>query len=463
MVAFLQHISFENSRFRGDRRGLHAKLSVAQNRGNQFSLSQHFGEEAMNRLHTTALLGGCALLAAVAAAQAGGFARGTADTDIIFEEGNFNMRAGMTLVSPSRGYATITTSPLLGGTGAPANTSDGDHVDGYAVPNVAVKFNLTDDLRCAGTYTQSFGAGAEYGPQAITAGLIDGTGTMSEGFESNEFGATCGYKFDLSKGRAWVLGGVFGQDFNYKQVVRFAPFGLPPALAPAANGTGTLSFDDRWRAGYRIGVAYEIPEIALRAQLMYRSAVTHSPSGGSGDTFVVKSAGGTTLASFPTDGEGTLPQSLELKVQSGIAPGWLAFGSVRWTDWSVLDVLTYNIQGLDGNPRVLEYYYQDGWTVSGGIGHAFNDTLSGSVGLSWDKGVSTTEDALTDTYTVFAGVSLKDKIGGELRAGAALSYLTSGSVGADSTPTTPGPGNSFAYTVDGDWSVAGTLSYAVNW
>ena len=89
--------------------------------------------------------------------------------------------------------------------------------------------------------------------------------------------------------------------------------------------------------------------------------------------------------------------------------------------------------------------------------------MSGSVGLSWDRGVSTTEDALTDTYTLFAGVSLRDKIGGELRAGAALSYLTSGSVAADPTPTTPGPGNSFAYTVGDDWSVAGTVSYAVNW
>jgi long-chain fatty acid transport protein len=412
----------------------------------------------MKRLHVTALLAGCATLAAMGQAGAGGFTRGTADTDIIFEEANFNMRAGVTLVSPSRGYETIT-SPLLGGT---VSTSDGDHIDGYAVPNMAIKFNLTDDLRCAGTYTQSFGAGAEYGPQAITAGLIDGTGTISEGFESNEFGATCGYKFNLSKGRAWLLGGVFGQDFSYQQVVQFAP-GLPPPLNIAAGGTGTLSFDDTYRAGYRIGVAYEIPEIALRAQLMYRSAVTHTPAGGPGDTFVVRLANGVELPPFATDGEGTLPQSLELKVQSGIAPGWLAFGSVRWTDWSVLDVLTYNIQGLPGNPRVLEYYYQDGWTVTGGIGHAFSETVSASVGISWDKGVSTTEDALTDTYTLFGGVALKDKLGGELRAGAAVSYLTSGSVGADPTPTTPGAGNSFAYSVGNDWSVAGTLSYAVNW
>ena len=71
----------------------------------------------------------------------------------------------------------------------------------YAIPSTAIKFNVTDDLRCAGTYTQPFGADSEYGPQAILFGsLADGTGTMSEGFTSNEFGATCGYKFDLAKG-----------------------------------------------------------------------------------------------------------------------------------------------------------------------------------------------------------------------------------------------------------------------
>ena len=65
----------------------------------------------------------------------------------------------------------------------------------------AIKFNVTDDLRCAGTYTQPFGADSEYGPQAILFGsLADGTGTVSEGFDTNEFGATCGYKFDLAKG-----------------------------------------------------------------------------------------------------------------------------------------------------------------------------------------------------------------------------------------------------------------------
>ncbi|MDR7225050.1 outer membrane protein transport protein [Aminobacter aminovorans] len=410
----------------------------------------------MNISRLKALLGATALtIVAAGAAQAGGFARGTADTDILFEEGNFNVRTGVTIVAPQRGYDTIT-SPLLGGT---VKVTDGKYSETYVIPSAAVKFNITDDLRCAGTYTQPFGGGATYGPQAITAGLADGTGTMSEKFTANEFGATCSYKFDLGKGRAWLIGGLFAQNFEYEQVVRFAP-GVPGF---PAGGTGTLTFDDKYQGGYRIGAAYDIPEIALRAQVLYRSEIEHSPAGGTGNTFVVRSAGGTTLATLPTNGVGTLPQSVELKLQSGIAPGWLAFGSVKWTDWSVLDVLRYNIVGIPGNPRVLEYYWQDGWTVSAGIGHAFTDNISGLVGVTWDQGVSTTEDVHTDTYTLFTGVSLKDKFGGELRLGGALAYMTSGSVAADPTPTTPGPGNTFAYTVGGDMTYAVSASYKVKW
>ena len=346
----------------------------------------------MKSAHLKALLAGCATLAAVGAAAAGGYSRGTADTDLIFEEGNFNMRAGVTIVMPQRGYETLTAppaGPLAGLTpGQSYASTDGNYTQTYAIPSVAIKFNVADDLRCAGTYTQSFGADSEFGPQAILFGsLADGTGTVSEGFDTNEFGATCGYKFDLAKGRAWLIGGAFLQDFTYSQTVRLngqvVAGGLvlagllnpaaAPAFAAAINNTdATLRFNGDYEPGFRVGVAYEIPEIALRAQLMYRSQVHHTPEG----TFTTALDGPSGPA--PTIGDGTLPQSVELKLQSGIAPGWLAFGSVRWTDWSVLDTLDYTILGgpLPGD-RELEYFYKDGWTATGGLGHSFSETISG--------------------------------------------------------------------------------------
>lgn len=57
----------------------------------------------MNKKGLAALAAATALsLLGVAAAQAGGFSRGTADTDILFEQGNFNVRTSITVVSPER-------------------------------------------------------------------------------------------------------------------------------------------------------------------------------------------------------------------------------------------------------------------------------------------------------------------------------------------------------------------------
>src|SRR6185312_1347224 len=67
---------------------------------------------------------------------------------------------------------------------------------------------------------------------------------------------------------------------------------------------------------------------------------------------------------FAALGKGNLPQSVEVKLQSGIAPGWLAFGSVKWTDWSVQKELLV----LTDNPEVGSadiYNWKDGWTVTG--------------------------------------------------------------------------------------------------
>lgn len=425
----------------------------------------------MTRSYVTALLTTCAVLAAAVTAQAGGFSRGTADTDILFEDANFNMRTGMAFVMPRRGFATVTApdTPLstAGGLvrGQKYKSTDDDYTQDYAVPSMAVKFNIAEDLRCAGTYTQPFGADSVYGPQAVLFGAAaDGTGTMNEQFETNEFGATCGYKFDLEKGRAWLIGGAFLQDFSYSQQVKFV-FGAPDFLVPLPrNTTATLSFEDQYRAGFRLGAAYEIPEIALRAQILYRSEVNHSPGGGQNDNFSVVLPNGIALPALATAGSGTLPQSVELKLQSGIAPGWLGFGSVKWTDWSVLDKLDYTIEGL--GPQELEYYFRDGWTVTAGVGHSFTEEISGVMGLTWDRGVSTTEDTLSDVYTVAAGMAFKDKIGGEVRFGGAISYLTAASVSAQAGAGTPGvedPGAAFGYSVDGDWTYAFSAGYKVNW
>jgi long-chain fatty acid transport protein len=125
-----------------------------------------------------------------------------------------------------------------------------------------------------------------------------------------------------------------------------------------------------------------------------------------------------------------MPDSLELKVQSGVAPGWLVFGSVKWTDWSQLQVIQINPNStLDPRnlPTSLTLLYRDGWTVTGGVGHKFNDQWSGAASLTWDRGTSHGYGNQTDTWTLGTGVSYSPTENVELRLAGAVGLLTSGS------------------------------------
>lgn len=385
----------------------------------------------MNTVRLKALLGATALTVAISgAANAGGFSRGTADTDILFEQGNFNMRTSVTVVSPNRKF---TVNPYPDGVGY-------DYADTYAIPSAAVKFKFFDELSCAGTLAEPYGGDSTF--------IFPGNGNLKktkEDFSVIEYGATCAFQYDLGQGRVSLLGGAFVENVNYHLV--------------GMSGTNIVNLTDSG-AGWRIGAAYEIPDIALRAQVMYRSS-TEVAASGTTDVPPMN-------LELPAAGFAQLPQSVEMKLQTGIAPGWLAFGSAKWTDWSVNErlVLVLNTNDPANYTVVNTYNWQDGWTVTGGVGHAFTDAISGLVFASWDSGVSTGWDLMSDTYTAGAGLSLKDKIGGELRAGVGVSYLTA----AEETqyngayvPNSPDPKNGFNRAVGNDWAFSFSGGYSIKW
>jgi long-chain fatty acid transport protein len=340
-------------------------------------------------------LGVACATALVGAANAGGFNRGTADTDILFEEGNFVSRAGVTFVSPTQNVTSV-----AGGV-----PSSGDILPDYYIPSVGFKLQITDSAACAGTYTTPFGGNSDYSGFMLGGALLgrdplSPTGTVSTNFTAHEFGWTCGYSMNAGRGKVTVFGGAFLQHVDYVQTV-------------AALGGATLDLaDDGY--GYRVGAAYEIPEIALRAQVIYRSAVGISATG----NFTLASG---TVVNPAATGSATLPQIVEAKLQTGIAPGWLAFASVKWTDWSVFDVLSYNATGA---PATLNFYWRDGWTVSGGVAHRFNEQLAGSVGVTWDRGVGTGHDLQSDTWTIGVGGSFTPDKMTEIRAGVGYTYIS---------------------------------------
>ncbi|MBZ9965589.1 OmpP1/FadL family transporter [Mesorhizobium sp. B292B1B] len=372
----------------------------------------------MNNLRLKALLGaGCFSLAllgtAMSSAHAGGLERGGYDIDLLFDPAPFTTDAEATYVMPDRKYENAR-GP--GGANLGLGTS-ADGAEGYWVPRIGMKAQIVQGVDCMVDYSQPWGA-------HTAPGMWNGAlSNIETDIKSNNYAGTCSYKFDAGKGQLRFIGGLFYQDISgFKESL--------VNLAPVLTGRVDLEASG-W--GWRAGVAYEIPDIALRASLVYNSKVKLDNI--SGTLTLPAILGG----SRPIYGaEESMPDSLELKLQSGIAPGWLAFGSIKWVNWSVLQSVPICptiapgaacFTNGPGQVTSLDLMYRDGWTVSGGIGHKFNDQWSAAGQLTWDRGTSHGYGAQTDTWTLGGGVAYTPQPNIEVRLAGAVGVLTSGHSG----------------------------------
>lgn len=370
------------------------------------------------------------LLLAATSASAGGLERAGYNIDLLFDPSDYVFDTSATYVNPQRDLKNVRDN--IGADGdLNGLRSDGIRdTEGYWVPRVAFKAGIGDAVDCMVDYSQPWGA--HINPGANWAGANDNIETK---IESHNYAGTCSYSFDVGPGQLRVIGGGFYQEVSgFKDRLVFAL----PAGAPI-NGVGRLELEgDGW--GWRAGVGYEIEEYALRTSLVYNSAVKLDDITGTLDLRQVPGAvlPGLAGTSFPVFGSADMPDSLELKFQTGVAPGWLVFGAVKWTDWSQLQSLPFCPTSTRGIPcntsgptevTSLDLLYRDGWTVSGGVGHKFNEQWSGALSLTWDRGVSTGIGTLTDTWTVGTGVSYAPTENIEFRVAGALGLLTSGSSG----------------------------------
>lgn len=360
-------------------------------------------------------------------AQAGGLERGGYNIDLLFDPSTYAAEATATYVNPQReldNVVDINPANGIGSNGIGGGKTDGVRdTEGYWVPRVGVKAAFGDSIDCMADYSQPWGAHTN--PGSNWRGANDNIETK---IESDNYAATCSYKWDVGQGQFRIIAGGF-----YQEVGGFKERLVTPVFAPGFDGVGRLDLDGSgW--GWRTGVAYEIPEYALRASLVYNSAVDLDNLKGDIDLSSVllpNGAGGFVPGTkYGVHSFASMPDSLELKLQSGIAPGWLAFGSIKWTDWSQLQIIqvTPNSTADPRNlPTSLDLLYRDGWTVTGGIGHKFNDQWSGAVSLTWDRGTSHGYGNQTDTWTVGTGVSYAPTENVELRLAGVVGILTSGS------------------------------------
>lgn len=198
--------------------------------------------------------------AAVGAAQAGGLERGGYNVDLLFNPAPFAAEATGTYVMPQRKLDNVVDMDPSDGT--PAGPSQGvKDTESYFSPRLGLKVGIGEQVDCLVDYSEPWGVHTN--PGANWAGANQNIETK---VNSHSFGGTCSYKMQAGKGQFRVLGGVFYQKLEgFKERQVFFP-------TLAGNGIGRLDLEGSG-VGWRVGAAYEIPEIAFRASLVYNSRV----------------------------------------------------------------------------------------------------------------------------------------------------------------------------------------------
>ena len=179
------------------------------------------------------------------------------------------------------------------------------------------------------------------------------------------------------------------------------------------------SFKKDSGVGWLAGLAYEIPEIALKASVTYRSEIDHEAATIENTSTlptlaqlnVIPEATANSIAGTQKDTKITTPQSVNLDFQSGIMANTVAFANVRWVNWKKFELQPYqfgvisNIVGqlptvAQPNGFNLLKYSDDQWSANVGVGRKLTDQWAGNVSVGWDSGAGNPITALgpTDGY-----------------------------------------------------------------
>lgn len=300
----------------------------------------------MNKLGVTATV----LLASTSLAQAGGIERTATTTGILFEEGTYLELS----------YGSV--SPDVSGSvnGAPINS--GDMAPSYNTVTLGFHHDINDQLSFSLIIDEPIGADVQY-PGSLAPGGYPFAGSYAE-LSSRQI--TAALRYEMANNVS-VYGGLRAVQVDGDVYVSTPLF------------TYELHADTSYELGYMLGAAYERPDIALRAALTYFSEVDLDISGVEGIGPAGTPAGFVPTA--PTAFGNTLPESVLLELQSGIAEDTLLFGSVRWTAWDGYAITPNAYPTPSGN---LVDYDDDVWTYTLGIGHRLNENWSISASLGYE-------------------------------------------------------------------------------
>ncbi|NNH38430.1 OmpP1/FadL family transporter [Acinetobacter terrae] len=251
-----------------------------------------------------------------------------------------------------------------------------DMGDDYYFPSAAIKVQATDKISLGLLYDQPYGADATY--QVDGSNFSNGVEGTSVEVKTNNLTALIGYQ--PNKNWNFYAGPVW-QTVEAEISLRGNAYAKPPA--------GTLSgynikVDEKEAYGWAAGFAYQIPEIALKAAVTYRSEIKHKAQ--ARETFTTPVS---TIPMLTAGVDAITPQSVNIDLQTGISPNTLAFANLRWVHWDnfvVTPKFLANTTAALGAKQNLIDYTDDQYSATVGLGHKFNNKWSGTAAVGYDSG-----------------------------------------------------------------------------
>ncbi|WP_180184000.1 OmpP1/FadL family transporter [Acinetobacter sp. YH01020] len=318
------------------------------------------------------------------------------------QPGNY-FEAGISVLDPNVSGKMNSTAPASNPTlGALANTSLDDMAGDYYFPHAALKLQLTDNFSFGLLYDQPFGAEAKYSatdqtlPVAGNPGAFQLMGETTE-VEVNTQNISMILGFQPTENFNIYGGGVY-QTVKGDVQLRGIAYGANQAL-----GLYNANMKEDSAVGWLAGLAYQIPEIALKASITYRSEIDHEAA--TTETGSSALLGG--AFSTRADTKITTPQSVNLDFQTGIMADTVAFANVRWVDWSNFAIrptafgkASETLGALGRGPVGgfdLVAYSDDQINATVGIGRKLSEQWAGNVSVGWDSGAGNPVSTLGPT------------------------------------------------------------------
>lgn len=268
-----------------------------------------------------------------------------------------------------------------------------DMMDNFNLPGAAVKLEPTENTAVAFIYDTPFGVDTIY---QAGSDYTNEYGTTEARLHTKGLTTLVGRKFEDS---IWVYGGLEYQ---------LADGSVTAATPDPDSGRNTfykLTIKDGSETLIPVvGVAYEIPEIMLRAALTYRAKGNHEvdatenliigkqgilPALGDYNKIdpITRAIGGLPDLTF---GDINLkintPQSVNLDFQTGLSEKYQLLGMVnaRWVDWSAFEIAPKAVTELTKEP--LAYYNKDQLSVEVALAKQITPKFAGEVRVGYDTG-----------------------------------------------------------------------------